>query len=100
MSVFHTSVLLLIMNFVITLSWLSCGSRRQYSSASAADYFDNVMMKFIGNIECGLLLGSGLMDYLRNSGTELTMYFPDECNPRTKSANGMSSPGTERFSFF
>ena len=35
-SVFYASVLLLIMNFVITLSKYSCGS---------ADYFDNVMPK-------------------------------------------------------
>ena len=43
-SVFHVSVLLLIMNFVITLSFSSCGSR-----SGSADYFDNVMMKFMIN---------------------------------------------------
>ena len=40
-SVFNASVLLLIMNFVITLS-------RQLPSGSA-DYFDNVMTKFMIN---------------------------------------------------
>ena len=41
-SVFHASVLLLIMNIVITLSkslWIH--------EALAADYFDNVMTKFV-----------------------------------------------------
>ena len=43
MSVFYASVLLLIMNFVMTLSkqlWMPSGS---------ADFFDNVMTKFIVN---------------------------------------------------
>ena len=42
-SVFDASVLLLIMNFVITLS-SSCGS-----PSGSADYFDNVMTKFMIN---------------------------------------------------
>ena len=45
-SVFYASVLLLIINFVITLSkWL--WTRRQPSGST--DYFDNVMTKFIVN---------------------------------------------------
>ena len=47
-SVFHASVLLLIMNFFITLSKLLEILEASVSSGSA-DYFDNVMMKFIVN---------------------------------------------------
>ena len=39
-SIFYASVLLLIMNFVVTFCQSSCGS---------ADYFDNIMTKFIVN---------------------------------------------------
>ena len=42
-SVFHASVLLLIMNFVITVKG-SCGSPR-----GSPDYFEYVMTKFIVN---------------------------------------------------
>ena len=42
MSVFHVSVLLLIMNFVITLS-------EKLLPPGSTDYFDNVMTKFIVN---------------------------------------------------
>ena len=42
-SVFHASVLLLIMNFVITLS------KYLWMHEAIADYFDNAMKKFIVN---------------------------------------------------